>query len=236
MISNAEIRAEARQMLKGRWKDAVLMNLVPTLIGIAIFLIVAIPAFIFFREHWADIANSASDNYNTTVSARGNGGGSSSGGISGLITTFFTVGISYTFLDILRGEKERIEPFRDVFRAFHQPYLLATFLLYVLQTIFTILWTLLFIIPGIVKSFSYSQSYFIYYDTYRETGQTPRYLDTITASRQLMDGYKGQLFFLYLSFIGWAILCGFTLGIGLLWLNAYIDASKAAFYNHLPKE
>lgn len=233
MISNAEIRAEARRMLKGRWKDAVLMNLVPTLIGIAIFLIIAIPTILFFKNNWSDIANSTSDALNQRNSSGSSGTSSNS---SGLITNFFVVGISWTFLDVLRGEKDKIEPFRDVFRVFHSPYLLATFLLYLLQTLFTVLWTLLFIIPGIIKGYSYSQTYFIYYDTYKETGQTPGYLDTITASRRLMDGYKGQLFFLDLSFIGWAILCMLTFGIGFLWLQPYMNASKAAFYDHLPKE
>ena len=103
-------------------------------------------------------------------------------------------------------------------------------------SIFTFLWSLLFIIPGIVKSYAYSQAYYIYYDTYQTTGQTPGYLDTITASRRIMDGHKGQLFWLDLSFIGWHLLAVLTLGIGYLWLSPYIAATKAAFYEELPKE
>lgn len=106
----------------------------------------------------------------------------------------------------------------------------------VLISIFTTLWGLLLVIPGIIKSYSYSQSYFIYYDIVQETGQTPKVLDTITASRKLMDGYKGKLFWLDLSFIGWHILALATAGIGYLWLSPYISATKAAFYEQLPKD
>ncbi|HAX1154783.1 TPA: DUF975 family protein, partial [Enterococcus faecium] len=54
--------------------------------------------------------------------------------------------------------------------------------------------------------------------------------------RKLMDGYKGQLFWLDLSFIGWHILALATAGIGYLWLSPYISATKAAFYEQLPKD
>jgi len=95
---------------------------------------------------------------------------------------------------------------------------------------------LLLVIPGIIKGYAYSQSYFIYYDVVTETGEKPKILDTITASRKLMDGYKGKLFWLDLSFIGWHILAIATVGIGYLWLNPYITATKAAFYEQLPKQ
>jgi len=232
MKSNAELRAEARQMLKGRWKESVLMNLVPVLIKLAVIAIITIPAIIFLSQNFQFI-NEA--NPYTTTGSDGSSSGSS-GFISGLVTTFFTVAMSWTFLDVLRGKKEIIRPFKDVFRTFRAPYALTVLVIYLLTAIFQFLWTLLLVIPGIIKGYSYSQSYFIYYDTYKETGQTPRYLDSITASRHLMDGFKAKLFFLDLSFIGWHILSFLTLGIGYLWLMPYIYATKAAFYDNLPKE
>ncbi|AYW49473.1 DUF975 family protein [Tetragenococcus halophilus] len=231
MKSNAELRAEARQMLKGRWKESVLMNLVPVLITFAIIAIITIPAILFLSQNFQAINEPTAYNTGSDGSS-----GSSSGFISGLITTFFTVAMSWTFLDILRGKKEIIRPFRDVFRTFRAPYALAVLVIYLLTAIFQFLWTLLLVIPGIIKGYSYSQSYFIYYDTYEKTGETPRYLDSITASRHLMDGFKAKLFFLDLSFIGWHILSFLTLGIGYLWLMPYIYATKAAFYDNLPKE
>lgn len=232
MKSNAELRAEARQTLKGRWKESVLMTVIPVLITIVVIAAISIPLILFFGQFLNEPA-SFSNNYSTGADNSSSG---SSGVISGLITTFFTVAISWTFLDLLRGKKEIIRPFKDVFRTFRAPYALAVLVIYLLITIFQFLWTLLLIIPGIIKGYSYSQSYFIYYDTYIETGETPRYLDSITASRHLMNGFKAKLFFLDLSFIGWHILSLLTLGIGYLWLMPYIAATKAAFYRELPKE
>lgn len=161
---------------------------------------------------------------------------SSGGGIvSGIISALFMSGISWTYLDILRGTKSTIEPFKDAFRGFTGLFLGGVILLAILISIFTTLWALLFVIPGIIKSYSYSQSYFIYYDVITETGEKPGVLNTITASRKLMDGYKGKLFWLDLSFIGWHILAMLTAGIGYLWLNPYITATKATFYEQLPK-
>ena len=57
----------------------------------------------------------------------------------------------------------------------------------------------------------------------------------ITESRELMSGHKGRLFWLDISFIGWYIVGMITLGIGFLWINPYINATKAAFYDDLSK-
>ncbi len=239
MKTNAELKDEAKRMLQGRWKESILMCLVPTIISIlavgTLMVLVLIPTFFLFRDNLDTIANNFNnDIYNAAET--GNGGSGGGGGfISGLLSAFFSVAITWTFLDIFRGQKLAIEPFKDIFRSFKSPYALAVVVIYLLTTIFTVLWTMLFIIPGIVKSYSYSQAYNIFYDTYQNTGQAPKALDTITASRRLMDGHKAQLFILDLSFIGWHILATLTLGIGYLWLTPYIEATKAAFYNNLPK-
>lgn len=231
MLTNAELKMEAKEMLNGRWKESIMMCLIPTLITLVvtflIFFLVALPAILLFD------GSSASSMSESAVAS--SNGSSSSSFLSGLISTFFTVGIGWTFLEILRGEAVTIEPTKDATRGFRAPYTLPVLVVYLLTTIFTTLWMLLFIIPGIVKSYSYSQAYNIYYDTYEKTGEKPGYMDVITASRHLMDGHKGQMFLLDLSFIGWHLLALLTLGIGYIWLNPYIYATKAAFYNNLPK-
>lgn len=231
MLSSKELKQQAKDSLKGRWGQAVLLNLVPTLITIALIMIIAIPTALLLAPTYNDPA-AVQDMANTT-----NGGAASSGGgiASGIISALFMSGISWTYLDILRGTKSTIEPFKDAFRGFTGLFLGGVILLAILISIFTTLWALLFVIPGIIKSYSYSQSYFIYYDVITETGEKPGVLNTITASRKLMDGYKGKLFWLDLSFIGWHILAMLTAGIGYLWLNPYITATKAAFYEQLPK-
>ena len=233
MKTSAQLKDEAKRMLSGRWKDAILMNLVPVLINLILALIIIIPFILFYQAN-PDILSSGQWNGDMGDASPSGSGGESFGG--GLISTFFTVAISWTLLEVFRGQKTKIEPLKDALRTFHAPYALAVVVIYFLSAILTFLWSLLLVIPGIVKSYSYSQAYYIFYDTYEHTGEKPGYLDTITASRRIMDGHKGELFMLDLSFIGWHILAIMTLGIGYLWLTPYISATKAAFYDNLPKE
>lgn len=97
--------------------------------------------------------------------------------------------------------------------------------------VFTFLWTLLLIIPGIIKSLAYSMTPFILKD-YPELSAN----QAINLSMKMMEGRKFDLFYLYLSFIGWGILAIFTLGIGYLWLMPYIYTSTAAFYQNVKEE
>ena len=94
--------------------------------------------------------------------------------------------------------------------------------------IFTFLWTLLFIIPGIIKAFSYSMTPYIL-DENPELGAS----EAIHRSRMMMKTHKFDLFWLYLSFIGWWLLCILTCGIGFLWLVPYFQTAKAAFYEEV---
>lgn len=97
-----------------------------------------------------------------------------------------------------------------------------------LRNLYTYLWGLLFIIPGIVKSYSYAMTPFILADHPEMTAK-----QAIDASKEMMDGYKGELFVLELTFFGWDMLNILTLGIGSLWLNPYKAATEAAFYREL---
>lgn len=86
-------------------------------------------------------------------------------------------------------------------------------------------WSLLFIIPGIVAAFRYAMAPYIMAENPNLTAS-----QAIELSKQMMDGRKGDLFVLNLSFIGWGLLAGLTCGIGLLWLNPYMLMANAAFY------
>ena len=101
----------------------------------------------------------------------------------------------------------------------------------ILVTIFTFLWSLLFIIPGIVKSYSYAMAFYIRKDH-------PEYTATeaITKSREMMNGYKGKLFLLDLSFIGWIIVGVLCCGIGTLWVYPYMQMARAHFYEERKAE
>lgn len=100
-----------------------------------------------------------------------------------------------------------------------------------LSHLFIALWSLLFVIPGIIKAISYSQSYFI-------ALEHPEYeaLTCIRESRKMMRGHKWQYFCLQLSFIGWMIVGSLCLGIGVFWVSAYMAAADAAFYEDLKNQ
>lgn len=100
-----------------------------------------------------------------------------------------------------------------------------------LMNLFTLLWALLLIIPGIIKAFSYAMTPYIIIDNPELSAN-----EAIDRSRAMMRGHKFDLFYLWLSFIGWGILCIFTLGIGLFWLMPYMYTSTAAFYKDVKAE
>ena len=97
-----------------------------------------------------------------------------------------------------------------------------------LRGLYVTLWSLLFVIPGIVKGYAYAMTPFIMAENPEMSAN-----NAITASRELMDGHKGDLFILDLSFIGWGILAAVTCNIGHLALNPYKNAAYAAFYKDL---
>ena len=97
-----------------------------------------------------------------------------------------------------------------------------------LMYILVFLWSLLLIIPGIIKWFSYAMTPFILEENPELGAQ-----EAIHRSRMMMRGHKFDLFWLYLSFIGWFLLSILTAGIGLLWLTPYVDTSLAAFYEEV---
>lgn len=91
--------------------------------------------------------------------------------------------------------------------------------------IYIMLWSMLFLIPGIIKAYSYAMTPFILVE-HPELSVN----QAIDLSRKLMKGRKFDLFYLQLSFIGWILLSILTLGIGLLWLMPYMEGAQAAFY------
>ena len=95
----------------------------------------------------------------------------------------------------------------------------------ILHQLFISLWTMLFIIPGIVKGFSYALTYYVKCDNPEMSAN-----EAITESRRLMDGNKMRLFLLQLSFIGWIFLGAITFGVGTLWVSAYMETALAIFY------
>ncbi len=146
------------------------------------------------------------------------------GAIGGVIISGpMSVGIAIFSLAIARKEDASLNQIFEGFKNFGTA--LGT---YFLVALFTLLWLLLLIIPGIIAAISYSQVFFILAED-----SSIGAMDAITKSKEMMNGYKWKYFFLGLRFFGWALLCILTLGIGFLWLAPYAEVSYANFYDDI---
>lgn len=132
-------------------------------------------------------------------------------------------GVALIFIKLSYRENPEIGDLFVPFRNF-----VNTFFAGFLVTIFTFLWTLLLIVPGIVKGIAYSQTFFIMNEHPEYTGK-----EAIDASQEMMYGHKWDYFVLSLSFIGWYLLSCFTFGLLLFYVIPYYQATMAEFYRYL---
>mgnify|MGYP003467573971 FL=1 len=134
-----------------------------------------------------------------------------------------SLGATFSFLEVSSGMIVHCEYLTKGYHDFTR-----IFLTILLKGIYTLLWSLLLIIPGIVKSYSYAMTEFVLVDR-----PDLAYNEAIEESMRLMQGNKWRLFVLDLSFLGWALLCILTLGIGYLFLAPYMEVAHAHFYADL---
>lgn len=251
----ADFRAEARDALRGRWPVAILTGFVASLIGANIatggggsgnstsnrdstrMLIDEFTATEFWLQFRAVIIG--------LIVAM----------VIWLVITIVIGGagkLGYAMFNLKLVDNKEVE-FKDLFSQFHR--LGDGFCMKFLVGLYTVLWTLLFIIPGIIKTYSYAMTPYILAENPSMTAT-----EAITESRRIMDGNKWRLFCLSFSFIGWALLCAapalialgiligiavrttsflpilwiiplsIPLSIGGLFLNPYQEAAWAAFY------
>jgi len=181
------IRTLGREALKGNWKQAILAMLVYIVCIVApVIIIIAL-----FGGFSADVLMSEE------LMMPGEGLSSI---YSLLVTGAFTFGITVFFLEMVRDKKSDIGM---VFSGFG--YYFKTLLLYVVMSIFIMLWTLLLIIPGIIASIRYSQAFYILADD-----PSKDIMECIRESKEMMKGNKAKYFCLQLSFIGWYLLIYFV--------------------------
>lgn len=138
-----------------------------------------------------------------------------------------SVGVAYVMLALTRRENTELGDMFSGFRSGFADNMVAGLLV----SVFTALWSLLFIIPGIVKALSYSMTYYILSDN----PGTPA-MEAIERSQEMMRGHKWQLFCLQLSFIGWYLLIGITCGLAAIYVAPYMASTTAAFYQKLKEE
>ena len=134
-------------------------------------------------------------------------------------------GLARSLYSLVKTEK-KID-LADLFVAFKEDFANAL-LLGLIKAIFIALWSLLLVIPGIIKSYSYSMAAYI-----QQESENKEWKYCIDESRRIMNGYKWKLFVLDLSFIGWYILGILCFGIGVLWVEAYHSTARANFYVEL---
>ena len=129
-------------------------------------------------------------------------------------------------LEIIRTGKTE---FNTGFKGFTQ--FGSAFIACIAGTIFIMLWSCLFVIPGIIAAYRYSMAFYILADNPKMSG-----MDALKASKQMMKGHKWEFFLLQLSFIGWCLLVPFTFGILLIWLTPYIETTNALYYEKIKDE
>lgn len=232
----ADFRRIAREALSGKWMIAVLVGLVAMLLGGASS---GGPEVKLNID--ASGANASFEFAGQTIFSTGGGLDSEIGAflvgsaiyitIAAIVmaVVYFVLGsiISVGYARFNLDMVDRGEPgFETLFGYFS--YWKTTAIARLLQSVYILLWSLLFIIPGIIATYSYAMTEFILAENPDLTAS-----EAIARSKEMMSGNRWRLFCLHFSFIGWDILSSLTLGIGNLWLRPYKQAANAAFYREI---
>lgn len=183
-IDRAEIKADARDQIRGKIGSLLVVGVVLWLTFIVFAIPAGLPLIIF--------------------------GGALLINVVGIFLTLAKIGETPRVGDIFKSLGENIS------RGFFAVVRIA---------FFTWAWSLLFVIPGIVKELAYSQTFYLLADDPNLTAKEAQ-----QASIDLMRGRKGELFILYLSFLGWEFVSLFTFGLLQIWLIPYIQTTLANFY------
>ena len=216
-MTSKELRAIARQNLQGNWGISVGVALVAALLGGMI----TGGGNVSFQINEDTVRNLPPAFWGVLLPFV------SAAGLLGVVTFIIggVVELGYAKFLLKQHDKKELV-FSDLFSQFNR--FGTGFAQRFLRTLYTVLWTMLFVIPGIIKSLSYAMTPFLLEDHPELTAS-----EAINRSKALMEGHKMDLFILSLTFIGWEILAGLTLGIGFLFLNPYRNAAYAAFYRNI---
>lgn len=208
----SELKRQAKLSLKGKWGLAVLLTVIVFLISTVLPLVVEIILSGGFTQWlYQDETPFGASIFSTLL-------------VIALVP--LTVAVYWFYLTLVRTENPTIYKVFSIYKDGKNT--LKLIFASILQGVLIFLWTLLLIIPGIIKSMSYSQMFFLLRDFPELTT-----LEAISESKKRMKGLKWKYFLMHLSFIGWGILCLFSIGIGFLWLVPYIGTTMAIFYNEL---
>ena len=225
MLRSKELRAKAWESLKGKyWMAFVVTSVTGLICSIC-------NAFVSFGQNLSEVLGLVDPAEMDSTMALGalvlNGVVIVSAIIGALYSIFVTEALTVGTCNYFIKNTDSKPSFRDVFSGFKVKYgrNIGTLLL---VSIKTVLWTLLFIIPGIIKSFEYAIIPYILADDPEISSE-----DAFKKAKQMMNGNKWRLFKLNFSFFGWFLLCVLTLGIGTFFLIPYVNAATAEFYVEL---
>lgn len=209
----ADYRQYARNALAGNWGTALAVALVAGLLGVNGY-----SSSFSYSTDW-DTFQYYWDQYEpifTTALA-----------IAAVLSLVYLIiggavrlGLCLYNIKLIRGERPQFSVLFSRFDIFGKALGLN-----LMTALLVFLWSLLFIVPGIVAAYRYAMAPYLLAE-YPEMGV----MEAIERSKQMMMGCKGRLFCLEFSFFGWILLCMLSLGIGSLWLNPYMCAAEAAFY------
>ncbi len=134
------------------------------------------------------------------------------------------IGLTYFFMGVWRGNNP---PFETLFSGFYR--YLQSLVAILWRYLFTFLWSLLLVIPGIIKSMAYSMTPYLVAD-YPDLDARR----ALKISMAITDGHKMEIFVMYLSFAGWMVLSMFTLEIlHLVYVGPYMETAMAGLYDEL---
>lgn len=236
MRTASDLKKSARNALKGNWKLAVLVGLVATILGAVENLGPKVSVNINGSQLQAGFQYAGKTIFSTAKGISSDVRPLFVGNftyivIIGLIIAigFFILG-SLIFVGYAKFNLNIVDQtggtFGNLFA--YVSYWKTAVAARLLICFYVILWSMLFVIPGIIAYFRYAMTQFILAEDPDLSAS-----EAIDISKQMMQGNKMRLFCLELSFIGWEILCVLTLGIGYLWLVPYKRAAIAAFYRDL---
>ena len=143
-----------------------------------------------------------------------------------LAASVFSTAYVLWVLKFVRGEEASINTIIDCVKEKWSQILITV----ILVSVYIILWSLLFVIPGIIKALAYTMALYLVVDT-DLTGN-----DAIKESMRMMDGYKWNYFVFQLSFLGWCLLAPLTLGILYIWLIPYMTVAETIYYERLKEK
>ena len=232
MFDRVYVKLTAKNRMRGYMGNAILVSLLAALLGGEL----AVGGFRFRVD--LDISDLPD-----RLAALSEPGSCLAGGVfsaviaaAGLLAALYAVFVGYVvqlgargwYLRYARGEYPSAAELFAPFRA----YYLSNAGTMLVVRLYIALWSLLLVIPGIVKGYAYSMTpYILYENPTLSAGQA------IRLSSRLTDGSKMALFVFDLSYFGWLLLSGFTAGIlGVVYVNPYMSTAHAGIYDALKAE